>query len=206
MYTVVTVRNQCLYPAFEIPPYTQLAPDPATVAARLSTLYFLQEQTGPCIVLTSVEAIMRRVVPQQVLSQSCELVMAGEDTDRDALIASLIDAGYESCELVRQPGDLAVRGGIVDLFPPPSGPVAQGTAVQGPLRLDFFGDTVESIRVFDPLTQRSEEELEEAVLLPGSDILFPNPAAQEEWRQGLYSTVKDLAPDLGDSEESRQII
>ncbi len=190
-----------IYPAFEIPPYTQLAPDPATVAARLSTLYFLQEQTGPCIVLTSVEAIMRRVVPQQVLSQSCELVMAGEDTDRDALIASLIDAGYESCELVRQPGDLAVRGGIVDLFPPKFGFTAQG-----PLRLDFFGDTVESIRLFDPLTQRSEEEVEEAVLLPGSDILFPNSSAQKKWRQGLYATVQELAPDRIENDGARQIM
>jgi transcription-repair coupling factor (superfamily II helicase) len=189
------------YPAFEIPPYTQLAPDPATVAARLSTLYFLQEQTGPCILLTSVEAIMRRVIPQQVLSQSCELVMAGEDTDRDALIASLIDAGYESCELVRQPGDLAVRGGIIDLFPPQS-----SAAGQGPLRLDFFGDTIESIRLFDPLTQRSEEELEEAVLLPGSDILFPNPAAQDKWRQGLYSTAQDLAPDHVETEGAREFM
>ena len=180
-----------LYPAFEIAPYTQLAPDPATVAARLATLYFLQENAGPCIVLTSVEAIMRRVVPQQVLSQSCELVMAGEDTDRDALIASLLATGYESCALVRQPGDLAVRGGIVDLFPPPASP-----AVQGPLRLDFSKDTVKSIRLFDPLSQRSQEELEEAILLPGSDILFPNvsASAQEVWRQGLYVIAEELAP------------
>ncbi|MCI5196820.1 MAG: transcription-repair coupling factor, partial [Candidatus Electrothrix sp. AW5] len=183
------------YPAFEIAPYTQLAPDPVTVAARLATLYFLQEQAGPCIVLTSVEAIMRRVIPQQVLGQSCELVMAGEDTDQEALIASLLATGYASCALVRQPGDLAVRGGIVDLFPPPANP-----ALQGPLRLDFSEDTVKSIRLFDPLSQRSQEELEEAILLPGSDILFPNVAAsaqesaQEEWRQGLSATAEELAP------------
>ncbi|CAK8722641.1 Transcription-repair-coupling factor [Candidatus Electrothrix laxa] len=192
------------YPAFEIAPYTQLAPDPATVAARLATLYFLQEGSGPCIVLTSVEAVMRRILPQQALSRSCELVMAGEDTDRDALIASLIDAGYQSCELVRQPGDLAVRGGIVDLFPPAVGP-----ANQGPLRLDFFGDTVESIRVFDPLSQRSEEELEEVVLLPASDILFPAPSAVEKWRQDLYLAVEELSPDHTpdhtDSDQFRQV-
>ncbi|WPD23727.1 MAG: transcription-repair coupling factor [Candidatus Electrothrix scaldis] len=189
------------YPAFEIAPYTQLAPDPSTVAARLSTLYFLQEQSGPCIVLTSVEAVLRRVLPQQVLSGRCELVMAGEDTDRDALISSLIDAGYESCELVRQPGDLAVRGGIIDLFPPASSP-----AVQGPLRLDFFGDTVESIRSFDPLTQRSEDELEEVVLLPASDVLFPEDSAVEKWRQDVYAAVEKLAPNQKDSETARQVM
>ncbi|MCI5167691.1 MAG: DEAD/DEAH box helicase, partial [Candidatus Electrothrix sp. GM3_4] len=122
-------------------------------------------------------------------------------TDRDALIASLIDAGYQPCELVRQPGDLAVRGDIVDLFPP---------AAQGPLRLDFFGDTVESIRVFDPLTQRSEEELEEVVLLPASDVLFPASSAVEKWRQDLYVAVEELnpdhTPDHANSDEFRQIM
>lgn len=189
------------YPAFEIAPYTRLAPDPTTVAARLATLYFLREQGTPCIILTSVEAVLRRVLPQQVLSRRCELVMAGEDTDRDALIASLIDAGYESTDLVRQPGDLAIRGGIIDLFPPASGPTAQG-----PLRLDFFGDTVESIRLFDPLTQRSEEELEETVLLPASDILFPEAAAMEQWRQDVSVALEELAPAQKDSEAARQII
>lgn len=127
--------------------------------------------------------------------------MAGEDTDRDALIAALIDAGYESCELVRQPGDLAVRGGIIDLFPPPSGP-----AVQGPLRLDFFGDTVESIRLFDPLSQRSEEELEEAVLLPASDVLFPEASGVEKWRQDLHLALEELNPKPSDSDEFRQVM
>ncbi|MCW5213139.1 transcription-repair coupling factor, partial [Desulfobulbus sp. TB] len=88
--------------------------------------------------------------------------------------------------------------GIIDLFPPPASPV-----VQGPLRLDFSGDTVKSIRLFDPLSQRSQEELEEAILLPGSDILFPsasNASAQEKWRKSLYATAKEFAA------ESRQIM
>ncbi|MCI5223427.1 MAG: transcription-repair coupling factor, partial [Candidatus Electrothrix sp. AR4] len=185
-----------IYPAFEIAPYAQLAPDPITVATRLSTLYFLQERRGPCIVLSSAEAVMRRILPQQVLSGNCELVMAGEETDRDGLIASLTGAGYQPCELVRQPGDLAVRGGIIDLFPPSSSMLEWG-GMEGPrpLRLDFFGDTVESIRVFDPLTQRSEEELEEAVLLPASDILFPASSAVEKWHEELYAAA-----------ESRQVV
>jgi transcription-repair coupling factor (superfamily II helicase) len=156
------------YPAFEIPPYTQLAPDPATVARRIATLYHLRENNGPCIVLASAEAVLRRIVPAAVLADHCELVMAGEDTDREALIAALAAAGYQPCDLVQHPGDMAVRGGIIDLFPPASVP-----DVSGPLRLDFFGDTVESIRVFDPLSQRSLQQLDETVLLPASDIFFP---------------------------------
>jgi transcription-repair coupling factor (superfamily II helicase) len=160
------------YPAFEIPPYTQLAPDPATVARRLATLYILQEKSEPCIVLASAEAVLRRILPASVLADHCELVMAGEDTDRDALITSLTRAGYQLCDQVRHHGDMAVRGGIIDIYPPPFRP-----DITGPLRLDFFGDTVESIRVFDPLSQRSQEELDEAILLPASDILFPKAPA-----------------------------
>ncbi len=183
LFTAVPVVT---YPAFEIAPYAQLAPDPSTVATRLSTLHFLQESTEPCIVLTSAEAILRRIMPRQVLADHCELVMAGEETDRDGLIASLTGAGYQLCDLVQQPGDMAVRGGIVDLFAPAFRP-----DIQGPLRLDFFGDTVESIRIFDPLSQRSLTELEEAVLLPASDILFPLSAEDgNQWQPDLGSAAE----------------
>ena len=183
-----------LYPAFEIAPYTQLAPDPATVATRLSTLYFLRESTEPCIVLTSAEAILRRIMPRQVLADHCELVMAGEETDRDGLIAALAASGYQMCDMVQQPGDMAVRGGIIDLFAPSFRP-----DIQGPLRLDFFGDTVESIRTFDPLSQRSLAEFDEAVLLPASDILFPLPSGNGGRRQGFSG----MATKLGVSGEGR---
>ena len=166
------------YPALEIAPYTPLDPDPVTVATRLSTLYFLQENNKPCIVLTSAEALLRRILPRQVLADRCELVMAGEETDRDALVSSLTGSGYQLCDLVQQPGDMAVRGGIIDLYAP-----SFRSDLSGPIRLDFFGDTVESIRIFDPLSQRSQVRLEEAVLLPASDILFPGKGEDSAFRQ-----------------------
>ncbi len=155
------------FPAFEIAPYGQLTPDTTTLAIRLSTLYLLQESNQPCIVLTSAEALLRRIIPRQRLAGACELVMTGEETDRDKLILALSNTGYQQAELVQQPGDMAVRGGIIDLYPP-----ASTLEQQGPVRLDFFGDTVESIRTFDPASQRSQGELEELVILPASDILF----------------------------------
>jgi len=157
-----------IHPSYEIPPYAPLSPDPATVCTRLATLYQLQEGNEPCIVLTSAEAILRRVLPARALSDHCELVIAGEETDRDGLLATLVGAGYQLCDLVRQEGDLSSRGGIVDVYPP-----GLDAATTGPLRLDFFGDTLESIRLFDPLTQRSRQEIREAVLVPASDLLFP---------------------------------
>ena len=175
------------YPAFEIAPYTPLNPDPVTVATRLSTLYFLQERSDPCIVLTSAEALLRRIIPKKTLADHCELVMTGEETERDALVTSLTGAGYQLCDLVQNPGDMAVRGGIIDLFAPSFKP-----DVPGSIRLDFFGDTLESIRIFDPLSQRSLARLEEAVLLPASDILFPGPARAAVLRKNVATHADEL--------------
>lgn len=178
-----------LYPAFEIPPYARLSPDPATTAARLAALHFLRERSQPGIILASAEATLRRVLPGQLLNEHCELVMAGEDTDREGLIAALLGSGCQLCELAQQPGDLAVRGELIDCFPPPFRPALEGKF----LRLAFNGDTVASIRVVDPLTQRSEEELAEAILLPAADILFPrNAAALAQWRQDLAHRAEAL--------------
>uniref|UniRef100_UPI0040573E40 DEAD/DEAH box helicase n=1 Tax=Candidatus Electronema sp. TaxID=2698783 RepID=UPI0040573E40 len=183
--SLFTAAPVLIYPAFEMPPYARLAPDPATVAARIAALHFLHERSQPCILLASAEAALRRVPPGKLFADCCELVMAGESCDRDGLIAALIRNGYQPCELAQQPGDLAVRGGIVDLFPPPFRPALEGKF----LRLAFNGGTITSIRVADPLTQRSEEELDEAVILPASDILFPRSGA---WRQELASRAESL--------------
>ncbi|MCL2789455.1 MAG: transcription-repair coupling factor [Desulfobulbus sp.] len=174
-----------VHPSYEIPPYAPLSPDPATVCTRLATLYQLQEKSNePCVVLTSAEAILRRVLPARALSDHCELVIAGEETDRDGLIASLVASGYQMCDLVRQEGDVSSRGGIVDVYPP-----SLEMATAGPLRLDFFGDTLESIRAFDPLTQRSRHEIREAVLVPASDLLFP----KSDERSLLLHALEDTA-------------
>ncbi len=177
-----------IHPSYEIPPYTPLSPDPATVCARLATLYQLQDNDEPCIVLTSAEAVLRRVLPASELNNRCELVIAGEETDPDRLITSLVAAGYQLCDMVRQEGDLAIRGGIIDVYPP-----VLDSNRAGPLRLDFFGDTVESIRLFDPLTQRSRQQLEEVVLIPASDLLFP----QEADRHTLLATLDTAAEHYG---------
>jgi transcription-repair coupling factor (superfamily II helicase) len=177
--SLFTAAPALLYPAFEMPPYARLAPDPATAAARIAALHFLRERSQPCIVLASAEAVLRRVLPGPLLNEHCKRLRLYEDCDRDSLLASLIRNGCQRCELVQQPGDLAARGSIADIFPPPFRPALEGRA----LRLSFTDGLLESIRVLDPLTQRSEEELDEAVLLPASDILFPlTDAALEQWR------------------------
>ncbi len=159
------------YPGYEIPPYTPLSPDQQTTSTRLATLFSLQESRSTPLIVTSIEALMRRVLPRSILSSRAELIMAGEDTDQQDLIAMLVSSGYSQVALVRSVGDFSVRGGIIDIFPPPF--LQENNSFHtGPLRLDFFGDTVESLRSFDIFTQRSQAELHEAVILPVNDIIY----------------------------------
>lgn len=159
------------YPGYDIPPYTPLSPDPSTVAGRLATLFRILNTEPPFIVIASVEALFRRVLPKDLLDRLAELVISGEETPMDELVNSLIRSGYQSASLVQTVGEFSIRGGILDVF---------ATGFDSPLRLDFFGDTVESIRHFDPISQRSINEVEEAILLPAGDILFPDPGTDEQ--------------------------
>jgi transcription-repair coupling factor (superfamily II helicase) len=157
-----------LYPGFDIPPYTPLSPDQATVAERLNALYRLLTAEEPLIFVASCESLLRRVMPKGTLGSLAELIIHGEDVEQDGLIRRLVDLGYENVSLVQTIGDFSVRGGIVDIFPP---------GYEAPVRLDFFGDTIDSLRTFNPISQRSIMEIEEAIILPASNILFPPPAS-----------------------------
>jgi transcription-repair coupling factor (superfamily II helicase) len=165
------------YPGYEIPPYTPLSPDPLTTAARLSTLYRLHETNSSFVLVVSTEALMRRTLPGKVLFDHAELLLSGEECDRDDLLSKLDDLGYEQVNLVQSVGDYSVRGGILDIFPPSflTGKKLHNT----PLRLDFFGDTIESLRGFNPISQRSITDIDEAIILPASDICYPEVAGKE---------------------------
>ena len=159
------------FPGYEIPPYTPLSPDQRTTASRLSALYRLAENLDSFVMVISVETLLRRVVNRSQLMDSAELLMAGEDFDLEELRLKLAAIGYEQVSLVKNIGDFSVRGGIFDIYPP-AFPLVDGQLQEGPIRLDFFGDTIESIRCFDPFSQRSHDTLDEIILLPVSDIIL----------------------------------
>lgn len=169
-----------LYPGHEIPPYTPLSPDNQTTAARLSTLYQALTANSPFILIASAEALLRRVLPKNYLSNLAELLIRGEEVDQNSLTQKLVTAGYEAASLVQSTGEFSIRGGIMDIFPP---------GFEYPIRLDFFGDTVESIRMFDPISQRSVSQIEEAVLLPVNDILFPEESSE---LRGITQRLDDI--------------
>lgn len=190
------------YPGHEIPPYTPLSPDQRIAATRLSTLYRLKTAAGN-IMVTSIEALLRRIMPEAVLTRTAEYLLAGEDCDQDELLKKLQYLGYEKVALAQSVGDFSVRGGIIDIFPPPF-TLETGTVHDGPVRLDFFGDTIESLRAFDPFTQRSTGDLAEVTLLPVTDILL-DPSTPDLYKKAATLFHEYAAKYDWDSEETARI-
>lgn len=191
-----------LYPGHEIPPYTPLSPDQRITATRLSSLYRFKEGHGS-ILITSVEALLRRIMPRDILTSVVEYIEAGEDCDQDDLLENLIYLGYEKVALVQSIGDFSVRGGIIDIYPPPFSP-EPNSLHEGPIRLDFFGDIIDSLRSFDPFTQRSTGEISSATLLPVTDILLGKEKKE-------YRRMSRIFAELGEthswnSEETARLI
>jgi len=150
------------FPAWDCLPYDRVSPNPEIAAARMATLAALA--TGwdrPAAVLTTLNAAGQRVPAPASVAASSFSAAAGQRTDPEALTAWLARMGFARGATVVEPGDYAVRGGIIDIFPP-------GWA--GPVRLDFFGDVLESARRFDPESQRTVERVGRVDLAPASEV------------------------------------
>jgi transcription-repair coupling factor (superfamily II helicase) len=150
------------FPAWDCLPYDRVSPNPALVSERIATLArLLEKPTKPRIVLTTVNALIQRVPPHEAFAgASMELKTNG--TVQPEILAQFLEAhGYGRAGTVMEPGEYAMRGGIIDIFP-------AGEA--DPVRLDLFGDTIESIRVFDPSSQRSADTRDRLTLRPVSEV------------------------------------
>jgi transcription-repair coupling factor (superfamily II helicase) len=162
------------FPAWDTVPYDRIGPNSEIVARRMAALARLAAAPlrGPTLLLTTVNAILQRVPARQFIRRSLKNIAAGQRIDRNELIARLDLLGYQRTGLVVEPGEYAVRGGIVDLYPP---------GRQSPVRLDFFGDTVEHIKAFDPETQRTGRIVQRLTVMPVSEVAF-GPAAERQFR------------------------
>ncbi len=152
------------YPPYNILPFKFLAYHNETAANRIRVLYRILAVQKPPLIVTTVDALLQKIIPKQVLNSYAELIISGEELDRDCLIEKLNAGGYVRSAIVEEPGDYSVRGGIIDLFSP---------LYADPLRIDLFGDAVESIRLFSALNQRTTKEIREAVVLPAREIILP---------------------------------
>ena len=161
-----------LFPSWEVLPFENLSPHPDNIAGRLEGLYKLVEDPAP-ILVTTPAALMQRVIPKPLLKTAYLYLVAGQDLMRDGLLEHLVQWGFQNVPLVEERGDFSVRGGIVDLFPPGYG---------RPLRLEFDGDRLESIREFNPSTQRTERVQEDMLLLPMKEFSLKRAGMDEALR------------------------
>jgi transcription-repair coupling factor (superfamily II helicase) len=152
------------FPAWDCQPYDRVSPHGGILAQRMTTLARLSRLAGsdkPLIVLTSVNAIVQRVPPREKVAAQALSVAPGHVVPMDSIVAWLEHNGYTRSSTVREPGEYAVRGGILDLYP---------AGLDQPVRLDFFGDSLESIRSFDAETQRTLLDMRSLDLVPISEF------------------------------------
>ncbi len=160
-----------------------------TTARRIETLYALRSASSPVVVATSALAMMERLMPPEALVKHVEYLVKGEQIDPEALCGRLAERGYYHVSLVEEYGDFSRRGGVIDIYAP---------LYRWPLRLEFFGDELESIRLFHPSNQRSMGIMEDALLLPASEIVFDS-TARERAQEAVFEDVKKerLTPAAG---------
>ena len=148
-----------VFPAWDCLPYDRVGTDRKISAQRiaaLTQLCALQEKNMGYILLTSVNAVTQRVLPQDFIRSETMMLETGQRLVSEQLIAFLTSHGYTRTTLVTGEGEFAVRGGIIDLYPP---------SLEQPVRLDFFGEELETIKIFDIETQRSLSKIESVNLL-----------------------------------------
>ncbi|EEX10638.1 transcription-repair coupling factor [Ruegeria lacuscaerulensis ITI-1157] len=163
-----------LFPGWDCLPYDRVSPNPDIAAARVATLAALVHQMPErFVLLTTLNAATQRVPARDVLRQAAFTARVGQRIDEAALRDFLVRMGFSQSPTVMEPGDYAVRGGIIDIFPP-------GEA--GPVRLDLFGDVLDGARRFDPATQRTTEKLDLVELAPVSEVILDE-AAITRFRQ-----------------------
>jgi transcription-repair coupling factor (superfamily II helicase) len=151
-----------------------------STANRMAALYALRMSSSPAVVTTSTLALMERLLPEEVFVKAVDYRVVGECIDLDQFCRQLTERGYYRVPLVEEHGDLSRRGGVLDLYSP---------LYEWPLRLEFLGDELESIRLFHPVNQRSMRTLEDAIILPASEVIV-DVVARERAQQNLYRDVE----------------
>ncbi len=160
-----------------------------TTAARIEALYALRAASPPLVLLTSAPALMERLIPPELLVSNTDYLTTGETLDPEVLVRRLCERGFFRVPLVEDYGDLSLRGGVLDVYAP---------LYRHPLRLEFFGDQLESVRLFNPSTQRSMGLIEDALLLPANEIVLDEETKLRA-RDAVYQDVRKglLAPSAG---------
>ncbi len=162
------------FPGWDCLPYDRVSPNPDISATRMSTLAGLVHgMPQRFVLLTTLSAAMQRIPAREVLREAAFAARVGDRVDEAGLRNFLVRMGFSNAPTVHEPGDYAIRGGIIDIFPPGD---------SGPVRLDLFGDMLDGARSFDPVSQRTKEKLDVVELAPVSEVILDE-AAITRFRQ-----------------------
>ncbi len=172
------------FPRWETLPYEATAPHVGLVARRMTTLHQITTQPAARVV-TSIDAVMQRLMPVAAFNNALLQFHVGGSLEREAMTGGLLRLGYRRVSVVEIPGEFSIRGGIVDIY---------STAYADPLRVEFLGETVDSLRLFDPSTQKSTAKLERALVLPARE--YVKPADRQDALDVIPSDAEWRAPDL----------
>ena len=170
------------FPPYNILPFKFLSYHNETAGHRIRVLHQLMEAKIPPIVVTTVDALLQKIIPRQEIGRYAELLIAEEEIDRDGLITKLISGGYSRTAIVEEFGDFSVRGGILDVFSP---------LYDDPLRIEFYGDLVESLRFFSASNQRKIKDIQEAIILPARELIL-----NKKFIPNIISRIRALANEL----------
>jgi transcription-repair coupling factor (superfamily II helicase) len=176
------------FPAWDCLPYDRASPHAGVVAQRMTALSRLARVKGSeraAVLLTTVNAVLQRVPAKELIAKQALSAAPGNVLRMEGVIHWLELNGFGRVSTVREPGDYAVRGGILDLFPP---------GIELPVRLDFFGDTLESIRSFDPETQRTVMDMRALDLVPVAEFQLTTDTIRN-FRTGYVAAFGAAGPD-----------
>ncbi|WP_424833516.1 transcription-repair coupling factor [Ruegeria sp.] len=163
-----------VFPGWDCLPYDRVSPNADIAATRVATLAALVHQMpAQFVLLTTLNAATQRVPAREVLREAAFTARVDHRVDEGMLRKFLVRMGFTQSPTVMEPGDYAIRGGIIDIFPP---------GESGPVRLDLFGDVLDGARRFDPVSQRTTEKLEVVELAPVSEVILDD-AAITRFRQ-----------------------
>lgn len=169
-----------LYPSSEVSPYEQVLSSPDNVASQMELLqHLLKKPDEPFIAVVTAKALMQRVLPPAVLKDSLFSIKTEENFNTHDLAVKLTELGYSRESLVTLRGEFSIRGDIVDIYP----------STGAPLRIELFGDEVESIRSFHIESQRSIEQLTEAIIPPRWWVILKG---SEDDREALVKKLRDV--------------
>ena len=182
-------RDQVVfYPPSDAMIYEEGAPNFSVIGERMGALHALASGR-PAIVVAPINAVLRRTMPKATLRDASLSINVGDEIDLDDLALQLVKMGYERTDVVDRHGEFSRRGGIIDVY---------ASSEDDPLRIELFGDEIESIRHFDSATQRSIDKIDSALLLPAREVLMTEDTAEKavaKIRKELSGQISSLDED-----------